>query len=137
MIFSLLLEGHSNHLHHKGAFSLASVVIWEGQIFGRTPVQWQKEEIDIWWDLVLSALHLKLSLSREGRRNTANLQVNAKGPYFSLSSFVSGQNYSLYVSFVLVLKLPMCSSFRAVPICLTWLSMEFDRTKKTFYDEIT
>lgn len=41
-----------------------------------------------------------------------------------------------YVSFVVVLQLPMCSPFRAFPICLTWFSMEFDRTKKTVYMEL-
>lgn len=62
----------------------------------RTLIAWQKEEIDVWWDLVLSALHLKASLSGEGRRNTANLQVNAKELNFSLYNFVNGEILSVF-----------------------------------------
>lgn len=62
----------------------------------RTLIAWQKEEIDVWWELVLSALHLKASLSGEGRRNTANLQVNAKELNFSLYNFVNGEILSMF-----------------------------------------
>ena len=51
----------------------------------------EEREIEVWWDLVLSALHLKASLSRERRRNIANLQVNIKELIFSLCN-TSQQN---------------------------------------------
>lgn len=133
MNFPLLLDGYSSHLHYKGA-SLSSV--WERQEFGRTLQQRQKEQIWVSWGFVLPALHLKVSLSREGRRNTADLQVNVTGLKSSLCNFVNGEEYSLYVSFLLVLKLPKYFTSRPFPTCLIWFYVEFENREDILWNHI-
>lgn len=128
------------HLHYKGAVSHSILVIWEWQIFRRTPVQWQKErEIEVWWDLLLSALYLKVSLSREGRRNIANFQVNVKELNFCLCNlWMNGEKYSMYFSFVPVLKLPILYVLLLGHLSFLWLGFLWNLTeqRKEFYDGI-
>lgn len=94
------------------------------------------KEIKVWWVLLLSALNLKVSLSREERRNIANMQVKLKKLNCSHYSFMNEYRriFSVFPLFQFKTCYNIC--FRPFPHSLTWFSMEFGGTKKAFYDEV-